>query len=362
MNTQILSLWKDPAVGLTGLSRFHAKLKKKGICVSRNKLKALLRTQLEHELFRQPRKTLGNSITETGVGVGIQADLADMSLISRRNSGYRWILTVVDVYSRRAWALPIKRKTGPLVRDALQIVFNEHKPERLTTDSGPEFLNVHVQKLLQENHIEHFTGQPGDKQVTGIVERFNRTLRDLMGRNFERIGKLHWVTDLSSLVRNYNTSLHRSIQDTPMNVWKGALPYHVVHREEFPFHEGETVRLLIKRNLFEKRAGAQKWSKELFTIVRREGFKYIVQNQRDSELKTKYRPSELMLADIEASTVSLSSSSHVNISHLHQTARDEQRTQRWLRQEGIDSQNVRRTRLRSSVRQRNVRNVLNTKK
>jgi hypothetical protein len=96
---RILSLSRDPAIGLTGIGRFHSKLREHGIAITRKALTSLLQTQPEHELFRRAPESLGNSIAETGVCTGMQADLADTSLISRRNQGFHWILTVVDVYS-----------------------------------------------------------------------------------------------------------------------------------------------------------------------------------------------------------------------------------------------------------------------
>lgn len=155
MNQRILRLWQNPAIGLRWTTSLE--LKALGIHITHKALATLLRTQPEHELFQRPPRSLGNSITETVIGSGTQADLADMSLISRRNKGFRWILTAVDIYSRRGWA--VQRKTCPLVRDALKLIFKDNVPERLTTDSVTEFLNVYVQKLLKDNCVKHFTGQ-----------------------------------------------------------------------------------------------------------------------------------------------------------------------------------------------------------
>lgn len=143
------------------------------------------------------------------------------------------------------------------------------------------FCLVGVQKLLSSHNITHFTSQPGQKQTTSIAERFNRTLRNLMARNMTRIGKLHWLTNINALVKNYNTSVHSTIQCKPIDVWTGvAKPCHPhPHREPFPFKSGDHVRLWIVKGVFEKRAGTQRWSNAVYEIKHREGFRCVVENK-----------------------------------------------------------------------------------
>ena len=84
-----------------------------------------------------------------------QADLADMQTISRYNDGYNYILTVIDILSRYAWARPLKTKRGQEVAAAFESIFSEGRiPERLQTDQGKEFENVHVRNLLERHHVE----------------------------------------------------------------------------------------------------------------------------------------------------------------------------------------------------------------
>ena len=40
------------------------------------------------------------------------ADLVDMSPYSRSNGGYKYLLTVIDVFSKHGWIVPLKTKTG----------------------------------------------------------------------------------------------------------------------------------------------------------------------------------------------------------------------------------------------------------
>jgi len=221
---KILTLWRNPSVGLTGLARFQRKLHNHNLYVSLDDLKRTLDTDPSYHLFVQyTRGKKWNTIVETGKGRGMQIDLMDMSKLATRNKNTHWILCAIDVYSRYAWAFPVKRKTKGMIYECLNQWLQSlpEPPRRITSDAGTEFTSKKVAELFSQHDITHYVNQAGDKTTTGIVERFNRTLRDLMGRNFTRLGKLHWVQDLSKLVQNYNASVHSTLGATPEDVWHG---------------------------------------------------------------------------------------------------------------------------------------------
>ena len=80
-----------------------------------------------------------------------QADLADMRNLNQYNDGYNYILTCIDVLSKYAWAVPIKRKTGDFTSEAFKSIFKERTPKLIQTDHGTEFINKKTQDLL--SHI-----------------------------------------------------------------------------------------------------------------------------------------------------------------------------------------------------------------
>jgi len=65
-------------------------------------------------------------------------DLIEMQAFSKSNRGVRYLLTVIDVFSKFGWMLPIKDKTGISVADAFKEIFkkSKRKPEKLWTDKG----------------------------------------------------------------------------------------------------------------------------------------------------------------------------------------------------------------------------------
>ena len=110
--TRVLALWRDPALGLTGLTRLKQKLAPHGISLSTDNLEEILASEPSHTLYaHDARAKKWNTITETGVGHGMQMDLMDMGKIATRNKNFYWILCIIDIFSRYAWAFPLKRKT-----------------------------------------------------------------------------------------------------------------------------------------------------------------------------------------------------------------------------------------------------------
>ena len=69
------------------------------------------------------------------------ADLADMKLISKFNKGFRFLLGVIDIFSKYAWVVPLKDKNGVNIVNALQEILDDakRKPNKIWVDKGSEF-------------------------------------------------------------------------------------------------------------------------------------------------------------------------------------------------------------------------------
>ena len=71
------------------------------------------------------------------------ADFADMQLISKFNKGFRFLLCVIDIFSKYGWVVPLKDKKGVSIVDAFQKIFDDsnRKPNKIWVDKGSEFYN-----------------------------------------------------------------------------------------------------------------------------------------------------------------------------------------------------------------------------
>ena len=105
------------------------------------------------------------------------ADLADMQLLSRYNREYRFLLCVIDIYSKNAWVIPLKDKKGISIVNAFQkiIVDSRRRPNRIWIDKGSKFYDNSFKKWIKDNDITMYSTNNEGKSV--IVERFIRTLK-----------------------------------------------------------------------------------------------------------------------------------------------------------------------------------------
>lgn len=229
--------------------------------------------RLADELHRQRRVHFPRRRVEVhGVDKIWSADLVDMQAFAKYNSGFRFMLTVIDLFSRYAWALPLKDKTGAAVRDAFQHILRTsgRKPEKLWVDEGKEFYNRTMKRWLAENAIEMYSTRNEGKAV--VIERFNRTIKSRMWRHFTAGSTNVYVDVLPKLLDNYNHTKHRSIGMTPERASKQenerfvptpkAKPATRPHR----FQVGDEVRITVSKRHFEK-GYTPNWTEEVFVIA-----------------------------------------------------------------------------------------------
>ena len=80
----------------------------------------------------------------------IQIDLVDLENISSYNDGYRYLLTCIDVFTKRASAVAVKTKSGRDVTEAFEkILADGRKPNMVQSNKGTEFLNSTFQSMLK---------------------------------------------------------------------------------------------------------------------------------------------------------------------------------------------------------------------
>ena len=185
--------------------------KKKFPKTSLSEIQQWLQAQPTHTLHVQPnRKIQYRKTIVARENHQYQADLVDMSSLAkhRTNRGYKFILTVIDCFSRRAWALPLKNKTAATVTAAFAEIFQDptsKPPKLLQTDEGTEFTGKQFQMMLSRLGIKHFVSLNRDIKCA-LVERFNRTLKTKMWKHFTATGSYNWVSILPRLVDGYNNA------------------------------------------------------------------------------------------------------------------------------------------------------------
>ena len=270
---KITALYEDPSVAgsLGGVVRF-AKAQKLPVAKVREKLEANLGYTL-HKPTRRHFATL--PVMVFGIDDQWVADLIEVGNIAKANRGYRYLLTVVDVFSKYAWVEPVKSKTGKAVTAAFEKILKHGRtPRRLQTDDGKEFYNKTFQALMKRQDIVHFSTS-GDTKAS-VVERFNRTLKERLYRYFTVKNTLKYLPVLKDLVMGYNRSYHRSIKMAPdqvtvqneEQVWKNLYVKRLkVKRTRPTLKVGDRVRLNKKYRIF-KKGYLPGWTEEVFVVAR----------------------------------------------------------------------------------------------
>ena len=101
-----------------------------------------------------------------------QADLVDISSLSRFNKGYKFLLTCIDVFSKYAWVVPLRNKTSSSLVNAFQSLLDlGRSPVKLQTDQGLEFLNSPFLHLLKKPNLQFFT--TNSELKASVINRFN---------------------------------------------------------------------------------------------------------------------------------------------------------------------------------------------
>ena len=182
------------------------------------------------------------------------ADLVDMQLISKFNKGFRFLLCVMDIFSKYAWVVPLKDKKGVSIVNAFQSILKKsnRKPNKTWVDERSEFYNNSFKKWLQDNDIVMYSTHNEGKYV--VAKRFIRTLKNKTYKFITSTSKNVYIDKLDDTVDEYNNKKHGTIKMKPSNV-KDNTYINIdkeVNNEGPKFQVGDHVRISKYKNIFAK--------------------------------------------------------------------------------------------------------------
>ena len=131
------------------------------------------------------------------------------------NRGYRYVLVVIDNFSKFGWTIPLKNKNAQTIKDSFEniLINSKRSPNLIESDRGKEFHNNIFQDFLNKNDIKLYSRN----SLYGAVfaERFNRTIRDLLKKPVFEKGDGNWIDVLQTITKQYNNKTHSSTKLTP---------------------------------------------------------------------------------------------------------------------------------------------------
>ena len=275
---KIRQAYYDPKVGLVSGDRLYRKLRSEDI--TRKDITNFLEKQQVRQMHHQSKKPDYHPIYSMMDG-SYQMDLMFYPRLKKINNGYDTIMTCIEVTTRKGYCIPMKGKKIEVVLDAWQLLkdgTNDAGMEIrvLTTDMGSEWISDAFDEVLVEKEIPHSLAQEGDHHKMGMIERFNRTIKALLGKYFTAFDtKGKWIDALPDIVHNYNNTFHRGIQCTPLEAERNPqIRKQIRNAASFKtslldytkgLHVGDKVRVLQNRQLFEKEG--PKWSRQVYEIA-----------------------------------------------------------------------------------------------
>lgn len=236
------------------------------------------KADLVDELHREARRNFTRRRTNMrGIEDTIQADLVEMIPYADVNRNMKYILVAINIFSKKAFERPLPNKTGKEVAKSLKSILDSmnHPIRNLHVDEGKEFYNASVKQLVQQYGINMYSTHSRTSMKAAIVERFNRTLKSKMWKQFSYRGTYKWVRMLPSLIDEYNNTKHRTIKMKPNDVnarneqrlLKSVYDrkWNISSKTKAKFKVGDSVRLSKYKYLFEK-GYTPNWTTEIFEI------------------------------------------------------------------------------------------------
>jgi hypothetical protein len=268
----------------SGINNVYREVKKLDPLIKLSDVKDFLLKQDTYTLHRGIRRNFKRKKTVAcGIDTDWQADICDMQSLKKHNKGYAYILTVIDVLSKFAWAEPVKDKSPATVAKAFKKILDTsgRHPWRLYTDKGWEFRGKPFQDLLDKYNVQYLSTESPDIKAS-VAERFNRTLKSKLWKHFTTKKTFCFLDCLQDIVSSYNNSFHSSIKRRPVDVsqsnetevrrvlYGGPVQLRARSPVKFQFNIGDTVRIAKYKGVFEK-GYLPNFTEEVFTIKNRIG-------------------------------------------------------------------------------------------
>ena len=245
--------------------------------ISRRYIAGWLAKQNVHQLFTAKKPTTNiRPIVSKSPGEFLQMDLIDFSKRPSKE-GFKYILNVIDVCSRRLWLEPIYRKTIeqviPKLNAIIQDIQKDYTVKVIQSDNGGEF-------KIAFPTIKHIESQPHTPQQQGIVERSNGTIKQILFKVLHEEDTI-WDEQIILDVENvYNSTLQSSIGMTPDEAYKLDPKGHKqLHKKQLAIKKqsykniettlnvGDRVRIVLPSTKI-KTKGEPLWSMEIYTITK----------------------------------------------------------------------------------------------
>ena len=267
--------------GFPSASQFKKILKEEGVSATAKQINNFIKNQDEQQTHKRVIKSKNpKPITASDKAVNYQADLLDFQKYKGNNDGYAWLLIGIDVLTRKAGGVALKRKTKEETAEAIDLLYKQISgtPQVLTTDDGPEYNDIEEPRKITDK---------GDHNILGMIDRFSLTIKNKIAKLIKRNGNTRWIDNIDSIIKNYNKTPHSGIDDnTPDEMEKypwvarnialeRVNEYQQKEARKKQIKVGDFVRILEKKHKLSKGTD-QTYSSEVYKVKEKDGQYYVL--------------------------------------------------------------------------------------
>ena len=198
---------------------------------------------------------------------------------SKHKGGLNYLM-FININTRKAYAYPMHGKSSKEVLNALQ-QFIKDVPNvySLTSDQDAAYLTNDVLEFINSHNIRYRTTEDNNHNVLGIINRFMRTIRDLIGEN-----RYIDENEMNNLIDAYNNSPHRSLDNKAPNDITDQDEQNYIQTKSinnpYDFKHGDKVRVVLEPNPLSKKRN--RVSKEAYLIDSKSGNQFLIKAKDDS--------------------------------------------------------------------------------
>jgi hypothetical protein len=294
ISNELKKLYYNASEGFISADKLLRKAILKGMNVNKKQIDEFLKKQYTYQVTKQQHKPKEfSSIISPSVLNNIQIDLMIYDRFEIHK--YKYILMIVDVYSRYVTAIPLTTRKFPIIMSKIKETFNKWGiPKNINCDN--EFNTHEFNEYAITNDITVFFSQPDEINKNAIVERVNRTIAGLLNKYRIATKNYDWPKYLNDIVYNYNHTYHSTIKETPADVFeKKESNKQDYHKVESDIKVGDKVRIKRKKKIFDK-GDLISLSDDLYLIDNIDKNRYYLKNIKTDKInKTYYKSYELQL-------------------------------------------------------------------
>jgi hypothetical protein len=301
MNEKLKELYyKDDII--IGSKQNFINIAKKSLNASTKEINEFLSKQEINQVNKKPTKH--SNLKITALPRSFQIDIMFYPI----GQGFKNVLLIVDIPSRKAWAYVISTSSGENILVAYKKFISE-VGQINSVEGDNQFSFKAFQEYNKENNIKIDTSIAKDEHISqgnklGIIDRLVRTLKEMIDRYRISVSKqTSFSTILDKVIITYNSQPHRTIKTTPNEM------YNDINKQIFNFEKdkeynrnvldknnisiGAEARILETKDKLEK--GNQKFSLDVYKLVGREGNRFMVENAEGEKLRRRLKPAELQV-------------------------------------------------------------------